>query len=363
MRKAIKYIALLTGVLLLGILIVYLTLMYQNRSFIGPSNKEFVEYLIDNKTVLGKNTFFEHSGHILNRESYTSDIILLGESQGIADVQELDKSLFLHFNKSKGTRYYLAEIDSLGASMLNSYLADASKDSTLLKEYVKRVRQFTPQQESRELYDKWSEIYDYNTSLPDTAKFTVIGLADTLDDTSDMAQSSVMMSNFTKTIEELQLQNESFYGFLGLFHVLQNGINVGEVRDHKTFGSRLIAQGFSVTSIACLDIDSETYVPANDKYPAYLNGQTKLLSMDGPILLVKGINDLKKATYKNSNVLFYLDRLNSPYHRSLKLTTLKTNFFDGEFSAFDKLASTTDFFQYVVFLRNAKANTPLNESN
>ena len=223
MKKAFKYITLLLGILLLGILIVYLTLIYQNRSFIGRSNKEFVDYLINNKTVLGAQTFFEHSGHILNNESYSSDIILLGESHGIADIQELDKSLFLHFNKSKGTRYYLAEMDSLGASWLNSYLAGSSKDSTLLRKYVRRVGQFTPHQESRELYNKWSEIYDYNTLLPDSAKLKVIGVAGSLSEDGEIAQSTVMMRNFTQAVKELQLENESFYGLLGLFHVLQNG--------------------------------------------------------------------------------------------------------------------------------------------
>lgn len=82
------------------------------------------------------------------------------------------------------------------------------------------------------------------------------------------------------------------------------------------------------------------------------------MSLDGPIAVVQGINDLKEASVPNTNTLFYLNNENLPYRSSSKLMNVKMNFLGGDFSPYDSSTSTTDFFQYIVLLRNAKAITP-----
>lgn len=268
----------------------------------------------------------------------------------------MDKAFLFHLNRTRGVRYYIAEMDDVGAGMLNEFLAGNEKDMSLLEEAVCRVGERIPQQAGMELLQKWSDIYDYNATVEDSQKIRVIGIDKSLEDKSAVSRDSVMMSTFLVAVETIGAENESFYGLFGLFHVLQGGMNEN---NFLPFAARLKLAGFDVTSVVCLDINSEIYMPANTGYPTPPGGKMKLLSMDGPVVLVKGINDLKKASVKNSITLFDLDRPDSPYKHDSKLTQVKTNFFGNEQRPHDTNAVTTDFAQYAILLRNGNAVTPL----
>lgn len=247
-------------------------------------------------------------------------------------------------------------MDSNCSNKLNTFLAGKQKDTTILKEVVSLVKRRIPQQAGLELFQKWSDIYDYNKTLPDSLKISVLGIDKSVDDKSKILRDSAMMTNFSDIIKRKGLENESFYGFFGLFHVLQDGVNS---HNAQSFAARAKKEGFNIKSIVCLNIDSEVYMPKNDQFPTPENEKISFLNMDGPIVLAKGIKDLKEASKENTITLFNLEQENSPYRNSQKLITNKTNFINQDLTPYDVNSVTTDFFQYVAFLRNAKAITPI----
>lgn len=354
-KKILKWIGILLLSLLVIILISIIILVIKNKQFIGSPDELFVAYLNQNKIVLDNNAY-DTEKQLFDKDTYASKVILLGESHGLADVQTIDKSLFLHLNQKTGLRYYVAEMDSLRADILNQFLHEMPKDTALLKQVVLAIKQRIPQQSSIELYQKWSDIHDYNQTLPDSLKLSVIGIDTDFNTKSPIPRDSAMILNFKHIITQRGLENEQFYGLFGLFHVLQNGVNSN---NFQPFAARLRSNNFGVKSILCMNIDSEAYFPENNQYPTPPNEKIGLLNMDGPIVLAKGINDLKKASEKNTSTLFNISKENSPYRGSSKLITSKSNFINQQIAPYDKNLSTSDFVQYVILIRNSQALSPL----
>lgn len=342
-------------ILLVALGVFALVIKVKNSHFIEQADKQFVDYLNQNKIVLNKK-IYESGKPLFEDKTYKSNVFLLGESHGVANVQTIDKEIFLHLNKKLGLRYYVAEMDSIRANRLNNFLCGLEKDTVLLKKIVIDIRQRIPQQSSVELYEKWSDIYDYNTTLPDTLKLCVIGVDTDFGSDSPISRDSAMIQNFKSIVKKKKIETEKFYGLFGLFHILQNGINSD---NFQPFAARLKANGFKTTSIACLYIDSKIYLPKNDQFPTPPSEQIGFLNMDGPLVLVKGINDLKKASNKNQTTLFNLKAVKSPYFKSKKIITMKTNFFNQVITPFNEQLSTTDFVQYSIIIRNSKALTPI----
>lgn len=286
---------------------------------------------------------------------FNSDIFLLGEIHGYADNQKLDKELFLYLNKKLNIRYYIAEMDSINADKLNLFLSKPIKDETLLKDVVIAIRKRIPQQSSIELYRKWDQIHDYNQKLPDTAKIKVIGIDKSFtSDKSTVSRDSAMVQNLTDYIKTHHLKGEKLYGLFGFFHVLQQGKDTAST----PFAAKLKNCGLKVTSLVSYPIDSEMYLPKNPQFPTPSDEKVNWINADGPVMLVKGINDLKKLSQPNSISLFKLNGQKSPYFTSQDLITVKSRIF-GENITPANTNYTTDYFQYVFLLRNSKALSKL----
>lgn len=253
-----------------------------------------------------------------------------------------------------GVKYYIAEMDSITAKKLNAFLTDSLKNQQTLKEVVLAINERIPQQSSQELFDKWNDIYDYNQKLTDSSKITVIGIDKNFDDNSKVARDSAMAINFKNSIKKLSLENEKFYGLFGYFHVLQNVTENGK----ETFASELKKSDIKTTSFVSYTLDSEMYLPKNPQFPTPENERVDWINADGPLQLVKGINDLKELSKPNSITLFKLNAKNSPYLQSQLLISVKSRVF-GESIVPQKGTFTTDYFQYVFLLKNSKALTKL----
>lgn len=218
-----------------------------NRQFMESAEEETVAYLKENKVVLDI-LALEDVGEaaLFDAPFYESQVFLLGENHGYADVQQIDKYLLIHLQKKLGLRYYLGEMDSTRADALNEFLGKATKDTMLLKRWVKAIGLRIPQQASQELYQKWMDIYDYNATLPDLAKFIIVGVDKHLDDTSRLiGRDSIMMVNFKSYVNRHKLEQESFYGFFGFTHALQSGISP---KKYLSFCSKDQALGSPVCS-------------------------------------------------------------------------------------------------------------------
>src|SRR5690554_4285489 len=151
MKKVFKVLVIILLILVLIPIIGIIILKINNSSFIGSADKEFIEYLNQNKKVLDSKSISDIN-LLFDAKTYDSKVILLGEIHGYADVQEIDRIFFTYLNKTKGTRYYLAEIDSLGANILNTFLSNETKDSIMLRSYVDKVKQRIIQQAGHELF-------------------------------------------------------------------------------------------------------------------------------------------------------------------------------------------------------------------
>ncbi|WP_413532205.1 hypothetical protein [Empedobacter brevis] len=287
---------------------------------------------------------------LFDADFYRSKVFLLGEIHGYADNQKLDKELLLFLNRKLGVKYYIAEMDSITAKKLNNFLSDSLKNKQTLKEVVLAINKRIPQQSSQELFDKWIEIYDYNQKLKDSLKIKVIGIDKNFDDNSEVSRDLAMVNNFKNAIERLKLENEKFYGLFGYFHVLQEVTDNGK----ETFAKGLKKLNIKTTSFVSYTLDSEVYLPKNSQFPTPENEKIDWINADGPLQLVKGINDLKELSKPNAITLFKLNSQHSPYQKSQYLIHVKSRIF-GENIVPKAGTFTTDYFQYVFLLRNSKA--------
>lgn len=350
MKKFLKIIK-FTFITILSICLLFILYLFiSNKLFLESKNENNITYLTKNNTEI-TNTI---NDKLFDDDFYKSKVFLLGEIHGYADNQKLDKELFFFLNKKLGVKYYIAEMDSITAKKLNYFLVDSSKNQQTLKEIILAIKKRIPQQSSQELFDKWNDIYDYNQKLTDSLKITVIGIDKNLDDNSKVERDSAMVINFKNSIKEMKLENEKFYGLFGYFHVLQNITENGK----ETFASELKKSNIKTTSFVSYTIDSEIYLPKISQFPTPENEKVDWINADGPLQLVKGINDLKELSKPNSITLFKLNSKNSPFLKSQHLVNVKSRVF-GKNIVPQKGTFTTDYFQYVFLLRDSKALTKL----
>lgn len=350
MKKFLKVLK-FTSITILSICVLFiLYFLISNKLFLESKNEDNISYLMKNSTEITNSI----NDKLFDDDFYQSKVFLLGEIHGYADNQTLDRELLFFLNKKVGVKYYIAEMDSITAAKLNNFLTDSLKNQETLKDVVLAIRKRIPQQSSQELLEKWNAIYDYNQQLTDSSKITVIGVDKNVDDHSKVARDSAMVINFKNSIKHLKLENEKFYGLFGYFHVLQNTTENGK----QTFASELKKSGIKTTSFVSYTIDSEMYLPKIPQFPTPENERVDWSNADGPLQLVKGINDLKELSKPNSITLFKLNSENSPFRKSQHLISIKSRVF-GENIVPQKGTFTTDYFQYVFLLRNSKALTSL----
>ncbi|WP_291047615.1 hypothetical protein [Empedobacter sp. UBA1574] len=350
MKKFLNIIKFIFISILSIFILVFIYFFISNKLFLESKNESNLSYLAQNKTDVTDSI----DEKLFDNDFYKSKVFLLGEIHGYADNQKLDKELLFFLNRKLGVRYYIAEMDSITAKKINIFLEDSLKDRQILKEVVLAIKKRIPQQSSQELFDKWNEIYDYNQKIADSLKIKVIGIDKNFDDNSKESRDLAMANNFKNTIKKLKLENEKFYGLFGYYHVLQNATENGR----GTFASELKKSNIKTTSFVSYTIDSEMYMPKNPQFPTPENEKIDWINADGPLQLVKGINDLKELSKPNTIILFKLNSQYSPYNNSKYLINVKSRIF-GENIVPQNGRFTTDYFQYVFVLRNSQALTKM----
>lgn len=351
MKKLLKIIKIITISIIGIIAAVFLYLYVDSKLFIGFKDNDNIDYLTKQHVPAGDSI----NGKLFDDAFYGSKVFLMGEIHGYADNQKLDKAMLLFLHKNAGVKYYIAEMDSTTANKFNAFLGSNPKNEAVLHEAVSDIRKRIPQQSSRELFEKWMAIHDYNSQQPDSLKITVIGIDKGFDDKdATITRDSAMMLNFAHAVAERHLENEKFYGFFGFFHVLQNTIAPGK----HPFAEKLKAAGIRTTSFVSYTLDSDMYLPKNPQFPTPADEKVDWVNADGPLMLVKGIQDLKALTQPHSITLFRIDGAQSPYAKSQHLMKVKARMFGENFMPVEG-AVTMDYFQYVFLLRNSGALTKL----
>lgn len=137
---------------LIGALIFYLSGNY----YLGGKAKACISYLEKHRSLIDRRA---DTISLADTTLAASRVVLLGDIHGYEDVQLLDDRFFIWLNRHAGTRYYIAELDSLRAAKLNTFLQQAQPDTVLLKTIVREIGLRIPQQAGRATYDKWMRLY------------------------------------------------------------------------------------------------------------------------------------------------------------------------------------------------------------
>lgn len=154
------------------------------------------------------------------------------------------------------------------------------------------------------------------------------------------------------------------YGLWGLAHVARRA-PAGVPPQLAELAPRVsLPKGGTVGSIATLLVDCRMMLPANAAPPPLrpATGARTIevpMSQDGPLVFVRGINDVKAATQPRTLALCRLDAPGSPYRVSQRLAAVRAPLFNQTLVPTDEQAVTTDFFQYVLVVRDGPAVRPL----
>lgn len=111
--------------------------------------------------------------NILKEDLENNEVFLTGESHGVGVNDSLDLKFLKFFQKEAGIKYYLQENSICGSMLLNEYLKTGNK-LILDRLFISSCGLNTSY--TKENYNKWEKIYEFNKELPDDDKIKVIGL-------------------------------------------------------------------------------------------------------------------------------------------------------------------------------------------
>lgn len=176
------------------------------------------------------------------------------------------------------------------------------------------------------------------------------------------SREKTIVANFQTLYKTMNLQTEKLYGLWGFFHVLQAPLPDGA----KSFAAMLRESDLPVrgkiVSLACSYVGSRMMVPTAFLPPFWQEkGKTyswvDKFNNDGPMMMTEGIETLKAATQPNTITLIKLagsETGTQPIRVSYSLFMPKE-----QQMTFDLARPATDYYQYVVLIRNSDATEPL----
>ncbi|RYY55556.1 MAG: hypothetical protein EOO09_10085 [Chitinophagaceae bacterium] len=188
-----------------------------------------------------------------------------------------------------------------------------------------------------------------------------------------VTRDSILYQNFVDYVEGYDIPDEKFYGLLGYFHCLTAGFNKVPTfasllqSSSDTFSGKIrtmVMQASSGKMMLPLTAQLKMVMPrvviekALRSDPVYADGRyiPYDLSNDQPMMMIKGVEYLKRFSEPKGITLFRLNAAGSPYAAG-KLSAEVSGFQTLKFT--DPGAVTTDAFSYILFFRDAHACTPL----
>jgi hypothetical protein len=132
-------------------------------------NDSITNYLTLNANVIN----LEKVNYQFNKSFYENDVFFFGFIHGSEIPQKLDVELLKDLNKN-GVQYYAPEIDYSLAYFFNEYLI--SGNELILDFACNQYRNRVPQDASIQFKNKWKAIYEYNNSITNVERITVLGL-------------------------------------------------------------------------------------------------------------------------------------------------------------------------------------------
>ncbi|MBO0930318.1 CPBP family glutamic-type intramembrane protease [Fibrella aquatilis] len=180
------------------------------------------------------------------------------------------------------------------------------------------------------------------------------------------SREKTIFANFREAIGRLKLGNEKLYGFWGFYHVLQ-GVPKGSGKPFATLvnESALPMHG-KVVSLVCRYVDSYSMLPTQYLPPFWQDKGKAFTRIDkfndnGEMMKVSGIDSLIAQSRPNTTTLFKLTDTEAgrqPPHVTYSPFMPKEQQLN-----FNPASPTTDYFQYIVLIRNSDMTEPMEIKN
>jgi hypothetical protein len=424
MKKIFKFIKAISLIILL-IIVFTIIVNYGfklKENFIGKNYVSYWHNHPEKFESLKQNEIFTFES--LDKIVNDNDLILFGESHGTKEAQLIDIQLIKYLNKKNGMQNHLVELDFSQAYFINKYLENRNDSliNYVLKDWVVSMGR-----NNNDYYNKWKELKQYNKTLPDNKKITIIGIDKIQDfsitrkhisilfdrlhitkripktdsllikwskselesiiqktDTTNQnrlimdllliqenianyenkSRPKFLFDNFKKQYLRYNLKDQKIYGYFGLGHVIQKGMN-----NYDDFGTLIRKSDLPLNtktfSIITLIVDSYMGAPTVT-LPEPLRSNSDITKLPYTfdniwIMYFYGINDLIKLTKEKTNTLFIIDSDDSPYRKSLRLVD---NFsilplLPENMSITDENSVSTDYTQGIFLIRNSDWAQPI----
>jgi hypothetical protein len=376
---------------------------------------KYIKYLSENSETIPLESNFTYEA--LGKDIKKKQLILVGEIHGFDAPAKFDIDFFKYLHENHNVNHYIAEVDFVQASLLNDFLI--SGDENMLKQVLKKWV-VTQGRNNKDYFNKYVELQNYYEQLPENDKFKFIGIdriqdgdllkvylkklypnstskkKDDIEDKSigdlieelndiyskvtdtlfilshiktnvlyiedEINREEVMFQNFSKIHKAYHLEESKLYGYFGLYHVFQYGINGKQPLASKIRQSGLYLDD-EILSINMMMNDSYMVMPSN-QLPEFMSDDgpyTKMpISADNMLFMyIVGIKDFKRMTPENQKSLIKMDGEDTPYGNSIRLN--KTIQFLPVTDLFEMTDKGKPYVQYTVFMRNSDWAEPMKE--
>jgi hypothetical protein len=327
---------------------------YLNK-YLNTGNEDFLkaiyQYWYNEQAQWGNKTGFEKW-----RTLYRYNQTLAKNKKMI--VVGLDEAQDLNMNEKLlteivGETKYKNGSNAMLDSLLSFAAKDLSKDST--KSYKKFVRRFAIDVTANEIvYRKIfnNKFFDF--------QFITNNIA------SKKGREEKIFYNFNVFYNEYKLTNQKMYGFWGRFHAMQDSINGGLPFSAMLKKSNLpLAKSIVSIPIYCVESASmlpTQFLPPMAQQKGTIYSKSNMVNDDSFVYKVEGIKAVGSFVGKNENVIFKLIGSESPYNKGLQLVESSSKF-DKTFNwSGNKLAATTNYFQYLIVVRNSDWAEPYGDN-
>lgn len=175
----------------------------------------------------------------------------------------------------------------------------------------------------------------------------------------------VLTENLISIYEYNKLQERKVFGYYGLGHIFLSPLDDGYESMASRFSKEMPDMNNKILSFGMVFTDSymTTY---STSLPSFLRNEGKFtalpVSYDNIWLsYLHGINELKRITEESSKTLIKLNGKKSPYTTSRRLTTMSKILPIGATINGDPKLATTDYFQYLILIRNSREAVGIEE--
>ena len=175
------------------------------------------------------------------------------------------------------------------------------------------------------------------------------------------SREKTIFATFRDALSRYNLTNKKLYGFWGVAHVWQAPLADGRLKFAGMIQASDLPMKGKTVSVTCSYVDSFMMVPSQylppfwqEKGKAY--SRVNKFNSNGPMMTVSGTDELIKQSQPNTITLF---KLPGTAAGKAPITATYSPFMPAEQRLnFDPKRPTTDYFQYIVLIRNSEMTEP-----